>query len=71
MSSDELLNSLTDLSSGGFVNEKIIGALMTGVKSDTDALHFCDTVEKLADNNSLTIHFEILRNGTFIPVNII
>lgn len=65
ISSDELLSSLTDQSSSGFVNKKIIGALMIGVKSDIDALHFCDTVEKLADNNSLTTHIEILRNGKY------
>ena len=60
--SDDVLSNLTNLPTADLINENIIVLLMTGIKSDIDALQFCDIMESLMDRKSST-DIEILRNG--------
>ena len=62
--SDDVLSNLTNLPTADLINENIIVLLMTAIKSDIDALQFCDIMESLMDNKSST-DIEILRNGKF------
>ena len=62
--SDDVLSNLTNLPTADLINENIIVLLMTGIKSDIDALQFCDIMESLMDSKSST-DIEILRNGKF------
>ena len=62
--SDDALSNLTNLPTADLINENIIVLLMTTIKSDIDALQFCDIMENLMDNKSST-DIEILRNGKF------
>ena len=62
--SDDVLSNLTNLPTADLINENIIVLLMTGIKSDIDALQFSDIMESLMDNKSST-DIEILRNGKF------
>ena len=62
--SDDVLSNLTNLPTADLINESIIVLLMTGIKSDIDALKFCDIMENLMDCKSST-DIEILRNGKF------
>ena len=62
--SDDLLNPLTVLPSADLINEAIIGMIMvTSVRSDIDALQFCDILENLVDTQSSLIHIRSIRNG--------
>ena len=60
--SDDVLSNLTNLPTADLINENIIVLLMTGIKSDIDALQLCDVMESLVDSISST-DIEILRNG--------
>ena len=62
--SDDVLSNLTNLPTADLINENIIVLLMTAIKSDIDALQFCDIMESLMDSKSST-DIEILRNGKF------
>ena len=55
------LSNLIYRSKANRINEEIIAMLMITIKSDVDALRFCDIMENLIDSNS---DIEILRNGT-------
>ena len=62
--SDDLLNPLTVLPTADLINEAIIGTIMVmSVRSDRDALQFCDILEKLVDTQSSLIHIRSVRNG--------
>ena len=61
--SDNVLNKLTNLPTVNVINETIIASLMTAIKSDTDALRFCDFMENIVDSKSSKAHIEIFRNG--------
>ena len=63
--SDDVLSNLTNLPTADLVNESIIVFLMTEIKSDVDALQFCDVVENLIDTIS-SIDIELLRNGNLL-----
>ena len=54
------LNTFVNLPTTDLCNEFIIGCLMMEIKSDTDALQFCDNMEDLAEHKGV---IEILRNG--------
>lgn len=59
---DDVLNKLTDLPTVDLINEKIIEILMLLIKSDTDAINFCDVMENLVNSESSTATIEALRN---------
>ena len=62
--SDDVLIELTNLPTVNDINEAIIGLLMTAIiKSDMDAIQFCDNMENIVDSKSSKAHIEILRNG--------
>ena len=62
--SDDFLSELTNLPTVNDINEAIIGLLMTSIiKSDMDALQFCDFLEKIFDSKSSKRQNETLRNG--------
>ena len=54
--------ALTDVPVADFVNERIVASLMTGIQSDLHALPFCDIMEKVVDDKSMT-YIETFRNG--------
>ena len=61
--SDDVLSELTNLPTVNDINNAIIGLLMTVIiKSNMDALQFCDVMENIVDSKSKA-HIEILRNG--------
>ena len=60
---DDALSKLTKLPTGYDINEAIVSLIMMTIKSDMDALKFCDVMEKLVDSKSSKAHIEILRNG--------
>ena len=62
--SDDFLSELTNQPNVNDINETIIGLLMTAtIKSDMDALQFCDFMEKIVDSKSSEKQNETLRNG--------
>ena len=62
--SDDFLSELTNLPSVNDINEAIISSLMIVIiKSDIDALQFCDVMKNIVDSKSPKAHIEILRNG--------
>ena len=63
--SESILNTFVNLPTTDLCNEFIIGYLMTGIKSDTDALQFCDNMEDLTEHKGVV---EILRNGIFLKM---
>ena len=61
---DGVLSELTNLPTVNVINEAIISLLMTAIiKSDMDALEFCDIMENIVDSKSSKKQNEILRNG--------
>ena len=62
--SDDVLSEFTNLPTVNDINEAIISLLMIVIiKSDMDALQFCDVMENIVDSKSSKAHIEILRNG--------
>ena len=59
----EVLSQFTNLPTTDLINDAIIGCLMITIKSDVQALQFCDDMDKLIDSESSKTHIEILRNG--------
>ena len=61
---DEVLNKFTNLPTTDLFHDKIVGCLMTGIiKSDVQALEFCDVMDNMTDSESSKTPIEILRNG--------
>ena len=60
---DDVISELTYLPTVNDINEAIIGLVMMAIKSDMEALHFCDVMEDIVDSKSSKAHIEILRNG--------
>ena len=61
---DDVLSKITNLPTTDLINGAIVGILMIGtIKTDVQALQFCDVMDKLIDNKSSKTHTEILRNG--------
>ena len=61
---DDVLSSITDFSTTDLINDAIIGLLMVvKIKSDVQALKFCDVMDNLVDNKSSETHIEIFKNG--------
>ena len=61
---DDVLSELTNLPTVNVIDEAIILLLMSVIiKSDMDALQFCDVMENIVDSKSSKAHIEILRNG--------
>ena len=61
---DEVLNKFTNLPTTDLFHDKIVGCLMAGIiKSDVQALEFCDVMDNMTDSESSKAPIEILRNG--------
>ena len=60
---DNFLSNLTDLPTADLINQNIVASIVISIKSDVDALLFCDIMEKIVDNKSSKAHVELLRNG--------
>lgn len=65
------IKQIYQLSDGSFsnspilehANERIIVSMIMGIQSDVETLRFCDTMEKLVDNETSLAFVERLRNG--------
>ena len=58
------LNQFTILPTADHINDAILGSLMVfRIKSDVQALKFCDDMDKLVDNKSSKAHIETLKKG--------
>ena len=66
---DDVLSKLTNLPTVNVTNVAIISLIMMNIKSDMDALQFCDVVENIVDNKSSKAHIEGLRNGNLPGIN--
>ena len=67
--SDDVLSELSNLPTANDINVTVISFLMTAIiKSDMDALQFCDVMENIADSRSSKAHIEILRNGKLAEI---
>ena len=64
--SDNCQNHLASLPSADVANQEIITFLISVLRSDTDALSFCDIVEQLVDEKPSKNVIESLRNGTYV-----
>ena len=61
---DNILSKVTNFSTTDLINDHIVGSLMAAIiKSDVQALRFCDVMSNLVDSASSKTHIEILRNG--------
>ena len=60
---DDTLNKMTELPTADLINEQIIVLILTGIQSDADALHICDLLETLVENEQSMRDIEVLRNG--------
>ena len=59
-----MLNLLAALPNADLINKVIITVIMTmTIKSDVDALKFCDILENLVDTQSSLVHIRNVRNG--------
>ena len=68
---DYILSDFINLPTTDLINDTIVGILMVvTIKSDLQALQFCDVMNNLVDSKSSETHIEILRNGnkTFIII---
>ena len=62
--SDIGLNTITNLPTTDLINDAIVGILMVAtIKTDVQALEFCDVMDDMVDSKSSESHIEILRNG--------
>ena len=62
--SDDILNKFSNLKIVDVINVTIITFLMLAIiKSDMDALQFCNFMDNIVDSKSSKAHIEILRNG--------
>ena len=59
------LSNFANLPTADLINERIIGLLMTAIRSDVEALHFCDVLQSLVDSESSTADVESLRDGNY------
>ena len=61
---DDVLSKFTNLPTPGLINDAIVGTLMIiTIKSDVQALQFCDVMDDMVDSKSSKSHIEVLRNG--------
>ena len=61
---NELLSRFTNQPTIDLINDAIVGCLMVAtIKSDVQALQFCDDMDNLVDSTSSVSHIETLRNG--------
>ena len=61
---DDVLSNFTNLPTTELINDAIVGFLMAGtIKTDVQALRFCDGMDTLVDSKSSKRNIEILRNG--------
>ena len=62
--SDDSLSTITNLPTTYLINDTIVGILMLAtIKTDVQALQFCDVMNDMVDSKSSESHIEILRNG--------
>ena len=61
---DDVLSNFTNLPTTELINDAIVGCLMVAtIKTDVQALRFCDDMDALVDSKSSKRNIEILRNG--------
>lgn len=60
---DDIVIYLMNLPSADHVNEAVVASLVTGIKSDVDALRYCDLMENLVDNQSSKTDIDLLRKS--------
>ena len=61
---DNFLSNFTILPTTDLINDIIVGILMAVIiKSDVQALQFCDVMDDIVDSKSSESHIKILRNG--------
>ena len=63
---DDALSKMTELPTADLINEQIIVLIITGIPSDADALHICDLLETLVENEQSIRDIEVLRNGNVV-----
>ena len=63
---DDALSKMTELPTADLINEQIIVLIITGISSDADALHICDLLETLVENEQSIRDIEVLRNGNVV-----
>lgn len=63
---DDSLSYLEKLPTIDIINEGIVACLITAIKTETDALKFCDLMENLVDVKSSQTDIELLRNGKLL-----
>ena len=64
---DGILSSFTNYLTTDALYDAIVGCIMfLMIKSDADALQFCDVMDNLVDTKSSITYIEILRNGKYI-----
>ena len=64
--SDSTRNHLVSSPNADVANQELITLLISGLRSDIDALSFCDIVEKLVDDMPSQNVIDSLRNGTYV-----
>lgn len=61
---DDCINTFINLPTTELTNDAIVGSLIVvTIKSDAQALQFCDVMDKLVDSTTSKTHIEVLRNG--------
>ena len=59
-------NHFDSFTDADIANQEMITLLLSGISSDVDALHFCDIVENLVDNNPSRRVVDLLRKGMYV-----
>jgi len=60
---DNFLYQLTTLPSVDVINEAVMSYAISSIKSDSDALRFCDIVDTLIDSDASRQFIATLRHG--------
>ena len=65
--SDDALSKFTNLQTTDLINDYIVGCLIVAtIRSDVQALQFCDIMDKLVDSKLSKTLIEMLTNGKYI-----
>ena len=63
----DVLSSFTNYPTTDVLYDTIVGCIMfLMIKSDADALQFCDVMDNLVDSTSSETYIEMLRNGKYV-----
>ena len=65
--SDDALSKITNFPTTDLISDYIVGCLMVAIiRSNVQALQFCDIMNKLVDSKSSKTLIEMLKNGKYI-----